>query len=43
MNEIKIAKDETTGLWTISVDGVIKFECLGDDELTEVVRDLTSN
>ena len=43
MKEVRIFKDEAIGLWSISIDGVVEYECLGNDELIEVVRDLTSN
>ena len=40
-NCIEIIRDEVNGLYNISVDGEVEFECLAMDEVMECVREIT--
>lgn len=40
MKDIKIHKDTDIGLFTIFVDGEVEYECLADDEVVDVVKEL---
>lgn len=40
MKLITIWKYETTGTYTIAVDGFIQYECLAADEVAEVIKEM---
>lgn len=40
MKHIEIYLDEAIGFWSIAVDGEVAYECLNNDEVTDVVKEL---
>lgn len=40
MKNIEIYLDEAIGFWSISIDGEVTYECLSNDEVIDVVKEL---
>lgn len=40
MRNIGIFKDEAIDKYSIEIDGEIIYECLSEDEVTEIIREL---